>query len=70
MGERTQMPRIVVRVLWWAIIRDVDWLTALIYRRYCPRPIGDYYLARDCVRLGKCGCDNQGQFPAAGGSNG
>jgi hypothetical protein len=56
------MNRLVIEILWWATKRRVDWLVALIYRRYCPYPAGDYHLARDCVRCGDCGCDNQDRY--------
>lgn len=61
------MNRLVVEILWWAIQRNKDWLVALIYRRYCPYPSHmmrerGYYLARDCMRLGDCGCDNQDHY--------
>lgn len=56
------MSNAMVSLLWWATRHRIDWLTALIYRRYCPRPAGDYHLARDCVRRGDCGCDNQDRF--------
>lgn len=57
------MNRLTVEILWWATKNNIDWLVALIYRRYCPRPIGPYHLARDCVRRGDCGCDNQALYP-------
>lgn len=61
------MSRFMVELLWLAIRWRIDWLVALIYRRYCPytsrmmRERG-FHLARDCVRLGDCGCDNQDRY--------
>lgn len=55
------MNRLTVEILWFATKHRIDWLVALIYRRYCPYPTGPYHLARDCVRRGDCGCDNGGR---------
>lgn len=57
---------LTLEILWLAIRHKVKWLERLIYRRYCPYPAGDYHLARDCVRRGDCGCDNQDRYSGTG----
>lgn len=59
------MTRLMTEVLWLAIKYRVDWLVALIYRRYCPGR-GPSLLARDCVRSGNCGCDNYDRYAPGG----
>ncbi len=56
------MNQFLHRVAWWASVRRIEWLHALIYRYRCPYPLNGHNSARACFKAGECGCCNQGRF--------